>query len=126
MKLETLNIRNMPIIDRLGSYMSPEAMFRSLATATVELCVDYITHESGNRPSLKTIALGALTYRDRYLGGCPHEPIDQYLQLRTYHIDYVDNDRKKSTPLLTLSSKGYVHTNEDAENASILQPYWLA
>ena len=126
MELETLNIRNMPVVDSVDSYIAPEAMFQALANTSVGLCVDRFPQKSSSRPRLRIIALGALTYRDRYLGGQPSDDLDRFLQRRTYHIDYVENYRNIRAPLLTLISKGCVYTDEVSEHASILQPYWLA
>lgn len=116
----------MPVADRADFRIASESMFHDLATVIVRLFMSRIPHKSSCRPFLRTIALGALTHRDRYLENHSFNSSEQFLQRRNYHVDYVKNYHKKSALLLTLISKRYVHTDEVSEHAFILDPYWLA
>ncbi|KAL8827853.1 MAG: hypothetical protein Q9191_002934 [Dirinaria sp. TL-2023a] len=126
MKLRILNIRNMPVADRVDSYTVSEAMLQGLAITIVRLYMGRIPQKSSSRPLLRIIALGSLSYRDRYLGGHPSDDLDRFFQRRNYHVDYVENYQKKPAPLLTLTSKGCVCNDEFSEQTSVLDPYWLA
>ena len=139
-KLEVLNIRNMP--ETRGEFIEP--VLRGLATTIVDLIrsspdrrVPGGRLESGyGVPELRTIALGALTYRDVYVGEKWRDsctildtstltPTDDFLQLRVFHVDYCYTVLGKYSPLLTLMTKGCPCDFPPYNGIKILQPYWL-
>ena len=125
-----------------GSAVEP--VLRGLATTIVDLIrsspdrqVPLETMEGGySVPGLTTIALGALTYRDVYVGEkwrdsgtlideSTLDKLDDYLQLRVYHVDYCYTVLGKYSPLLTLMTKGCPCDFPPYSDITILQPYWL-
>ena len=126
--------------------LAVETVLRGLATTVVDLIrtspdrllpipweefhVNYVV------PELKTIALGALTYRDVYVGekwrdSCTLldtstlNQTDDYLQLRVYHVDYCYTVLGTHSPLLTLMTKGCPCDFPPYSDIKILEPYWL-
>lgn len=124
----------MPAAEGLGVDLPIEPTLKGLATFIVHLVRnrtmlqdhDYHIKE---RPKLETIALGALTYRDVYVGDSLREPrlgqVDDFLQLRTYHIDYSKNILGNFQPMLTLMAQGCVCEDARYCDIEILKPYWL-
>lgn len=137
--LKVLNIRNMP---ETQDELAVEPMLRGLATTMMDLIRSspdrrIPLEENGCAVlELKTIALGALTYRDVYVGEKWREAntsldistlnqTDDYLQLRVYHVDYCYTVLGKHSPLLTLMTKGCPWDFPPYDDIKILQPYWL-
>ena len=136
----------MPEAGDPSAWIAVEPMFTGLAKSIVDLTrlpprtpdrPSPITR--GDLPKLETVALGALTYSDVYVGDRWHTrrnpgtfadmsslgPVDAFLQLRTYHVDYVTSVMGSSEPLLTLMSKGSVCDHPVYRDTTILKPYWL-
>ena len=139
--LKVLNIRNMPANE---DDLAVETVLRGLATTVVDLIRSSPDRPVPGRmfdtgygvPELKTIALGALTYRDVYVGEKWRGPdtifdtstlnkSDDYLQLRVYHVDYCYTVLGTHSPLLTLMTKGCPCDFPPYSDMKILKPYWL-
>lgn len=89
-------------------------------------------------PELKTIALGAVTWSDVWLGSNYHcsnyfysnthklESVLDFLQLRVYQIDYQYDLQGVCSPMLNLIAKGSPRDiQRESSSLSILEPYWL-
>ncbi len=103
-------------------------------------------------PTLKTIALGALTWSDVWLGShdsrrekprdnlqlrwsdiclitkderCRREELRDFLQLRVYQIDYQHDAQGACSPVLSMVAKGSPRDLQASCNSlSILEPDW--
>ena len=81
--------------------------------------------------NLKTLALGAFTYRDVRnglgFGSVPNRDLYEFLRPSIYRVtssyDYVEGRRK---PLAVLTETGtYEKTEANGGGVNILKPYWL-
>lgn len=130
----------MPQAGGLGISLPVEPVLKGLATSVVDLARTKSTVMSAYHleepPKLQVIALGAQTYRDVYEGDRWRPSftlvdisslgmLDDFLQLRTYHIDYRHTVLGKCDPILTLMAKGCVRENPRYCKIKILKPYWL-
>ncbi len=95
-------------------------------------------HKVQSPPALKTIALGAVTWSDVWLGSNYHcsnysrskshklESVREFLQLRVYKIHYQHDSQGGCSPTLTLIAKGSPRDiQRESSSLSILEPYWL-
>ena len=82
----------------------------------------------GDVPSLKTIAFGALTYKDLASSSeSPPSTVDDYLVLRTFSIERHRLSTGHCRQVVTQIAKGAVDSVQASrENLSVLRPYWLA
>lgn len=130
----------MPQAEGLGVSLPVEPVLKGLATSAVDLARTKSTVKSAYHPEeppkLRVIALGSQTYRDVYGGDRWRSSttlldisslgmLDDFLQLRTYHIDYRRTILGKCDPVLTLMAKGCVRENPRYCDIEILKPYWL-
>ena len=85
--------------------------------------------KSRRMPQLRTVGLGALTYRDVWDGSVVEgaTTTDSILRLRIWAINYAKNARGILTPLLTKVASGYPgNVGKDiSQDMSIFEPYWL-
>ena len=132
----------MPEAEGLGSSIPVEPMLKGLATSVADLTRavrrppmtwDWYLEEPLR---LEVIALGSQTYRDVYEGDRWRSSnslldtsslgiLDDFLQLRTYHVDYRLTVLGKCDPVLTLMAKGCVRENPRYCDIEVLKPYWL-
>lgn len=121
----------MPQAEGLGVFLPVEPVLKGLATSVVDLA-----RTKSELPELRVIALGSQTYRDVYEGDRWSSSstfldisllgmLDDFLQLRTYHIDYRRTIIGKCDHILTLMAKGCVRENPRYCDIEILKPYWL-
>ena len=146
--LRVFNVRNMPKVDDPSSWFAIERMLKGLAASAVDLMTlrdpwnEQFPHELGNLPNLSTVALGSVTHRDVYVGDkgysrsryCdsdpfPQEPslspLEEFNQLRVYHVDHGKSSLGKIEHTLTLMAKGSVCDDPRYRDIKILRPYWL-
>ena len=130
-KLKTLNIRNMPTTT-LEITRLPLDLHKAWATAFVENLSQVFKGQG--RPTLKTIALGSLTWSDVWLGQQYYrnsyfrqgEEAHEFLQLRVYQISYVYDPQGFCSPVLDMVAKGCPRDlEESSDSLTILKPYWL-
>lgn len=116
----------MPEAEKPDLWPATEPTIKGLATALVELLFDEWPADLASLSLLRTIALGALTHQDYYLGSVTTSSLDDAaLQRRTYHVDYRKNFRNDTVPLLTLIAKGCICTEQTIKDDGVLRPYWL-
>lgn len=136
-RLRTLNIRNLPEMNDLVTFLSVDQLIKGVASSFIEMLlrahkVDPIPKTkstSGNPPSLETIAFGALIYRDVWDGTITDRgpAMNDYLRLRTFSIEYLKSKDGADAPLLILLAKGFSSSCQELRrNTRILHPYWLA
>lgn len=83
-------------------------------------------------PPLRTIALGALTWSDVWMGGSYYhnshyrsKKLYSFLQLRTYRIKYLFDLQGVCSPVLSLVAQGYPRDLEGFSSSfDVLKPYW--
>ena len=95
-----------------------------------ETLLGIITRNGRNQQAqgLKTLAIGASTYRDAKLGMSHYVPncVSKFLQLRIYHVSYDCQYRNSLSPKLHLIAKGTpADAWGDADNLDIFRLYWL-
>ena len=127
--LRTLNIRNR--LEHRHPFADPSNLSIVQQHASVAgLVAEEILKQSNTKPpKLNIIAVGAVTYKDRWLGRTewdPKKPQHFYLCPRYYHVQYPVNIKGRRQPLLTPIAQG---TADEAEEYSsdlrIFEPYWL-
>ena len=146
--LKVINVRNMPDPDDPYSWLAIERMFKALAASVADLMTlcdpwnEQFPDKPDNLPRLSTVALGSLTHRDVYVGDkrstrrrygdwdpSPQEPslspLEDFNQLRVYHVDHGSSTLGKSEPTLTLVAKGSVCDDPRYRDVKVLRPYWL-
>ena len=82
----------------------------------------------GQKPTLKTIAIGAPFYGDIYIGThhLIHTPLSDLLSLRVYSIDYNYLSPSGPSPVLSQIVKGAAYSSEEElYPKDLLYDYWL-
>ena len=134
----------MPEVEQLSQLLAVEPALRALATSITDSIRSSIAGHAWRHPSpedravpkLEVVALGALTYRDVYVGEkwrasdtifdkSTLSPLDDFLQLRLYQVAYCYTVLGTSDPHLTLMTKGCVCDFPPYSHTKILKPYWL-
>ena len=135
----------MPVYDDALTLMETESYLKGLATTVLNL-----TRSNPERrqpwtrldddcgiPDIRTIALGALTYCDVYLGeqyrNCATIrntsnlcTLDEYILLRVYHVNHSRSTiAEESDAHLTLKTKGCVCEFPPYSDMEIFKPYWI-
>ncbi|KAI4275563.1 MAG: hypothetical protein L6R38_005846 [Xanthoria sp. 2 TBL-2021] len=132
--LQTLNIRNMPLVNPKKMALPLSEIHSSFANSLLKilLCSDKDILSPSAPQNLKTLALGALTYRDLHNGtGChtiPNRDLYEFLRLRMYKVvsSYYGIDRARPKPLAVLTEIGhYEKTEANGGDVNVLKPYWL-
>ena len=146
--LRVINVRNMPEADDPSSWFAIERMFKGIAASVVDLMTlrdprnEQVPDEPGNPPKLNTVALGSLTYGDVYVGNRWYSrwrsddwdpspshpslsPLEEFNQLRVYHVDHGKSPLGKFEPTLTLVAKGFLCDDPRYRDIKILRPYRL-
>lgn len=133
-RLQTLNIRNMPSATAEITWL-PIDLHKTWAVFFLENMMEGRNRQSP--PVLKTIALGAVTWADVWLGSnyhcsnyfyCHHYELSlrDFLQLRVYEIHYQYDLQGVCSPMLNLIAKGSPRdVQRESSSLSILEPYWL-
>ena len=82
---------------------------------------------SKRRKSLITIALGAADFEDIYEGTSRviDDPVQDYLQLRVYHVDLSYQSVLGPSPTLTQVAKGFVDDAAMCFDKELLCEHWL-
>ena len=125
-KLRTLHLRNLPKTDLTACCVPIDYMVKGFASAFLELDTGGIPFKHQN--SLNTIALGAPVYRDLHIGSnhFPRDPVQDFLQLRVYHVDYKYQSVIGPSPTVTLVAKGTADDATTCLDKEVLHEYWLA
>ena len=127
--LRTLNIRN--LVEHQHPFKSPcnHSIVQQHAHDAGLIAEAIVKYSTTSPPKLNIIALGTVTYKDRWLGRTewdPEKPQDFYLCPRFYHVQHPVNVKGRRKALLTPVAQG---TADEAEEYSsdlrIFEPYWL-
>ena len=124
-RLETLNIRNLPVIKgrpKRRPTMPMDYYVKGLAAMIVDIATE------GRKSTLKTIAIGAPFYRDIYIGThhITHTPVSDLLSLRVYSIGYNYQSPSGLSPVLSQIIKGAAYiSEEELYPKDLLYDYWL-
>ncbi|KAL8923293.1 MAG: hypothetical protein Q9208_004693 [Pyrenodesmia sp. 3 TL-2023] len=131
--LQVLNIRNMPFITPKKMVLPVEELHAAFANMVLKSLIGGYGGK-GIRPSaplaLKTLALGALTYRDIYNGlGChisANPSLYFFLRLQIYKVDCKYQCEGQPRPLAVHTETGaYEKTEAAGGDVNIFKPYWL-
>ncbi|KAL9035690.1 MAG: hypothetical protein Q9180_004727 [Flavoplaca navasiana] len=130
--LRTLNVRNMPLVDPKNMALPLSEIHAGFANSLVKILLCKKDALSPSAPqNLKTLALGALTYRDTRNGIGYHtihkRELYEFLRLKVFRVvrNYqVDDGRPKPAAVLTESGT-YEKTEANGGDVNILKPYWL-
>ncbi|KAL8670575.1 MAG: hypothetical protein Q9168_004888 [Polycauliona sp. 1 TL-2023] len=133
-KLRTLNIRNMPLVNPKKLGLPLEEIHAAFVDSLLAVLNYKMDGKIGTAPTmpqnLKTLALGALTYRDVYNGLGYHKAHDrelyEFLRLRVYRIVSSRDEEGEQRPLAKLTESGtYEKTEASGRDVDIFKPYWL-
>ena len=119
-KLETLNIRNMPMTKDDRPWLTHEVLYQAFANNFARIACF--------QKPLRTFALGALIYEDAKLGRSYLDPEKgrDFLKLRIYYVGYNVSTLGRSMVECTQVAS---HTAEEAEgicpNLDIFKVYWM-
>ena len=124
--LEVLHIRTTPVLKDFKVLPSVEAMLNCLLSALVNKVIAK-ARDPDDPTKLRTVALGAPTYRDIMIGSSHAvSKLRDYFQLRIYRVHYRTTARGKRTSVLDMVAKG---TCEDAaefcDQLDLFRRYWL-
>ncbi|KAL8642410.1 MAG: hypothetical protein Q9226_008515 [Calogaya cf. arnoldii] len=131
--LKTLNIRNMPFIDPKKMALPLSEIYSSFANSLLRilLCSDKDVLIPTAPQNLKSLALGALTYRDVYNGVAFHRTLNwelhEFLRLKIYRVvrSYHEGE-SLPRPLAVLTETGtYEKTEANGGDVNVFKPYWL-
>ncbi|KAL8993604.1 MAG: hypothetical protein Q9169_006218 [Polycauliona sp. 2 TL-2023] len=130
-KLRTLNIRNMPLVKTQNMALPLAEIHAAFAESLLTIlgCNRDDTRTSAPQ-NLKTLALGALTYRDVYNGIGYHtihnRELYEFLRLKVYRIVSSRDAEGRQRPLAKLTESGtYEKTEANGGDVDVLKPYWL-
>lgn len=115
--LEVLNVRNLPESYHLAM---PYFVVKNFAARLVD-----IVKQNRQSTLLKTVALGALLYKDVHIGThhLTHTPLSDFLRFRVYSIDY---NYPSPTAVLTEVINGAAISSDEAfRHTKLLKYYWL-
>ncbi|KAL8832492.1 MAG: hypothetical protein Q9170_004863 [Blastenia crenularia] len=136
-KLQTLNIRNMPLVNPKRMPLPLEEVHSAFANTLLKTLVCPNDRSDGlwevdhcALHGVKTIAIGALTYRDLRNGlGCESSlnlQLYEFLRLQIYRIDTGYRFEGQPKPLAILTESGtYERTEAAGGDVDIFKPYWL-
>ncbi|KAL8836962.1 MAG: hypothetical protein Q9176_005963 [Flavoplaca citrina] len=131
-QLRTLNVRNMPLVDPKNMALPLSEIHAGFANSLVKILLCKKDALSSSAPqNLKTLALGALTYRDIRNGIGYHtihnRELYDFLRLKVFRVirNYqVDDGRPRPAAVLTESGT-YEKTEANGGAVNVLKPYWL-
>ncbi|KAL9628622.1 MAG: hypothetical protein Q9164_007200 [Protoblastenia rupestris] len=126
-KLEMLNIRNVPCATSAVSLLSNDFTYSALATSFLE---KYTTERPTARSArLKTLALGATTYGNSYMGMYYFPDLDfaDFFRLRIYNVEYLHHRTTDTwSPKPRLVAKGVPNDAIGySKHLDVFEPYWL-
>ena len=125
-KLRTLHLRNQPKTDLTKAFLATNYIVKGLASSILDWYAG--GKPSEGHKSLTAIALGAPVYRDLHIGSnhFPRDPVQDFLQLRVYHVEYKYQSVIGPSPTVTLVAKGTADDATTCLDKEFLHEYWLA
>lgn len=102
--LQTLNIRNLPEVESVKSWLPAEQMHQGLATIFLEFALSIISYTT----RLKTFAIGAQNFEDHTLGvnSFPFDDFRDFLKVRIHTLKISRSKEDEQAVGLTLVAKG--------------------
>ena len=124
-QLQTLNIRNLPEVEGIGTQPSNDHVLEGLGTMFLNIITKHT--RTGQPPALMTLAIGASTYASTKVGMSisASNAASALVQLHIYHVNYDSwySYRGSPSPKLHLIAIG--KSADRAKDVDIFSLYWL-